>query len=455
MSQTISDAILDLASKTAAGEDHRAKIEELLQQALPATEQQLEAVRQHAPNNPEFSHEIAQAFEDGILRLRDLFQSIQTNLGAPAERWSSLAQELAATIGSIRKAQASHQELIEDGETSHLFLNRLLLHLKSWSQGRPPGPMTAGLIQGIPHFENDLRSFVEEFEEDVQERMNVHMDHLMDTCAAVIEAVQRGQASQDELQRWQSQIIQFSQDLDQVLAETVESHLAYGPTPFPVVNLVTAAMDRFFGNLIGVDDLTDTMDQCEDWLRTQLPADIDASLQEAAEQLFRVLQEMKVTAQRGDLDALTGLRESLLSAAENLAMFAAVLSPEDSVVNLVSTEGLGAGAGTSEQRPMPQLLAQILQQAESYLSGSSNSEALEESLASLDRLISSTEGQMARSRDSKEIRERTQQALEVLSEASQLLWDFVEQPGDEKMAQIEELLEEASDVVNSLSPRRR
>jgi len=107
------------------------------------------------------------------------------------------------------------------------------------------------------------------------------------------------------------------------------------------------------------------------------------------------------------------------------------------------------------RRPMPALLSTILQQAESYLSGSQNSDKLEESLEALEKLVTSTEGQMARSRDSVEVKQRTQQALELLTEASQQLWDFVESASDERLNSIEDLLHEASDVVNSLSPRRR
>lgn len=276
----------------------------------------------------------------------------------------------------------------------------------------------------------------------------------MESCNAVVEAVTDGDATQGELAHWVSQIVQFSQDLDQTLAETVESHLAAGPTPFPVVNLVNAAMDRYLGQLIPAEDLADTMDQCEDWLRAQLPGDTDPSLQQAAEELFKILQDMRKTTLQGDVDQLLSERETLFAAAENLAMFAAVLSPDEEVVNLVSTEGLGA-AGTSDTRPMPQLLAQILQQAESYLTGSQNSDSLEESVQALERLVSSTEGQMSRSRDSKEVKERTQQALEILSEASELLWEFVESANQERFKTIEELLAEASDVVHSLSPRRR
>ena len=134
-------------------------------------------------------------------------------------------------------------------------------------------------------------------------------------------------------------------------------------------------------------------------------------------------------------------------------MFAAVLSPDEGVVNVVSTGGLGAG-GASEERPMPALLSTIIQQAESYLSGSQNSDKLEESLQALEKLVTSTEGQISRSRDSAEVKQRTQQALELLNEASNQLWDFVESASEERLNSIEDLLCEASDVVNTLAPRR-
>lgn len=455
MSQTISDAILDLARKLAQGEDQSAPLQALLEQAIPATQQQWEAFQQHAPQNPEFPADLAQQFTRGLGELKGSFENLQSFLSqGPGSSWQAPAQRLEQAIKDIRKTQAAHQELIEDGDTSHLFLNRLLLHLRAWREGRQPGPMTQSLVQAMPHFEAELRSFIEEFEDDkVQDRLTDHLDRLMDSCHAVVEAVEDGEASHAELDAWISRIIQFSQDLDQTLAETVESHLALGPTPFPVVNLVNAAMDRYLGQMIPAEDLADTMDQCEDWLRSQLPKDTDPSLQQAAEELFKVLQEMRQTALEGDTDLLVSQRENLFAASENLAMFAAVLSPEDEVVNLVSTEGLGAEG--NDKRPMPQLLAQILQQAESYLDGAQNVESLEESVESLERLVTSTQGQMSRSRDSKEVKERTQHALELLTEASNHLWDFVENATDDRFQAIEELLIEASEVVNTLAPRRR
>lgn len=457
MSQTISDAILGLARQCANGEDQRGALAQLLEQAIPATEQQLESFREHAPNNPEFTPEMVQNVDNGLSGLRDCFVELEEKLDTPpSASWGPAADKLAETIGAIRKAQAAHQELIEDGETSHLFLNRLLVHLKAWENGRAPGSMTQALVAAIPPFEQELRSFIEEFEDPgVQDRMAQHLDRLMETCQAVAQATQSGQATQDELRSWQSQIVQFSQDLDNTLAETVESHLAVGPTPFPVVNLVNAAMDRYFANTVSGEDLAETMDQCEDWLRSQLPSDTDPALQQAAEDLFQVLQQMRQVTLQGDAEQLATMRESLYSAAENLAMFAAVLSPEDEVVNVVSTEGLGNRDNGSSVRPMPQLLAQILQQAEAYLSGSQNSEPLEESVQALERLVTSTQGQMSRSRDPKEVKERTQEALEILNDASQQLWDFIENATDDRFAKIEDLLEEAGDVVNSLSPRRR
>jgi hypothetical protein len=214
----------------------------------------------------------------------------------------------------------------------------------------------------------------------------------MDTCHEVVDAVTDGEATQDELAHWISQMVQFSQDLDQTLAETVESHLAMGPTPFPVVNLVNAAMDRYLGQVIPSEELADTMDQCEDWLRGQLPTDTDPAMHQAADELFKVLQEMRQTTLANDVDLLISQRESLFAAAENLAMFAAVLSPDEGVVNVVSVEGLSGGSAAGDERPMPALLATIIQQAESYLSGSQNSDKLEESLQALEKLVTSTEG---------------------------------------------------------------
>jgi len=456
MSQTISDTILDLTRKISQGEDHRQALGQLLEQALPATDQQLQAFLEHAPQNPEFSDEMVEQFQSGLQNLKKSFQALQTSLSRPpSQEWAATGQRLQEAIAEIRKAQGAHQELIEDGDTSHLYLNRLLIHLRSWQEGREPGAMTQSLVQGMPHFQNDLQSFIDEFEDPaVQDRMNEHMEKLMETCHSVVEAVMAGGDPPEELGHWISQIVQFSQDLDQTLAETVESHLSVGPTSFPVVNLVNAAMDRYLGQLIPAEDLADTMDQCEDWLRAQLPTETDAALKQAADELFKVLQDMRKTTMQGDVDLLLSQREALFAAAENLAMFAAVLSPDDEVVNLVSTEGLSP-AQAAGQRPMPQLLAQILQQAEAYLSGSQNSESLEESVQALERLVSSTEGQMSRSRDSKEVRARTEQALEILSEASQSLWEFVENATEERFHSIEELLTEASEVVNSLTPRRR
>ena len=456
MSQTISDSILELSRKISQGDDQREALAELLKQALPATDQQLSTFGQHAPNNPEFTQEMVEQFQDGLRNLKSSFEQLQGLLDEePGDEWSEASEFLHRSIISIRKAQAAHQELIEDGDTSHLYLNRLLVHLRAWQDGRAPGPMTVGLVQSMPHFEQDLRSFIDEFEDPaVQDRMNAHVERLMDTCHDVVDAVQAGEATKEEIGHWISQMVQFSQDLDQTLAETVESHLSMGPTPFPVVNLVNAAMDRYLGQLIPAEELADTMDQCEDWLRGQLPTDTDPSLSQAAEELFKVLQEMRQTTMAGDVDLLISQRESLFASAENLAMFAAVLSPDEGVVNLVSTEGLSAGAA-SDQRPMPALLSTILQQAESYLSGSQNSDKLEESLEALEKLVTSTEGQMSRSRDSMEVKQRTQQALELLSEASQQLWDFVESASEDRLNTIEDLLCEASEVVNTLSPRRR
>lgn len=456
MAQTISDSILLAARRIAQGEDLRDQLGDLVAQALPATREQIESFHQHAPNNPEFTAEMVSDLEAGLQELLNCFETLEASLDdAPGGSWGTKASKLQNTIGQIRKAQAAHHERIEDGETSHLFLNRLLIHLQAWQEGRPPGAMTKSLVEAIPHFENELRSFIEEFEDPgVQERMNDHLDRLMENCLEVVDAVETGKASKEQLAQWQSRIIQFSQDLDQTLAETVESHLSLGPTPFPVVNLVNAALDRYLDNLIPPADLADTMEQCEDWLRLQLPTDVDPALSEAAESLFAVLQEMKqTTLESGDRDRLVTQRESLFAAAENLAMFAAVLSPEEEVVNLVSTEGLGAGSSPSGPQ-MPALLAAILQQAEAYLGGSQNSDALEESIQSLERLVSSTQGQMHRSRDSKEIRERTQQALALLEECVQLLWDFVDNPGDDLMENIEDLIHEASEVVASLTRRR-
>ncbi len=456
MSQTISDSILATSRKISQGEDQREALGELLQQALPATQQQLDSFVVHAPQNPEFTQEMVEQFQDGLRNLKSSFEQLQALLSqAPGPAWTDACEHLHRAIIAIRKAQSAHQELIEDGDTSHLYLNRLLVHLRAWQAGRAPGPMTVGLVQAMPHFEQDLRSFIDEFEDPkVQDRMNAHVERLMDTCHEIVEAVQDGEASRDEIAHWISQMIQFSQDLDQTLAETVESHLAMGPTPFPVVNLVNAAMDRYLGQLIPGEELADTMDQCEDWLRGQLPGETDPSLSQAAEELFKVLQEMRQTAIAGDVDLLVSQRESLFAAAENLAMFAAVLSPDEGVVNVVSTGGLGAG-GASEERPMPALLSTIIQQAESYLSGSQNSDKLEESLQALEKLVTSTEGQISRSRDSAEVKQRTQQALELLNEASNQLWDFVESASEERLNSIEDLLCEASDVVNTLAPRRR
>jgi hypothetical protein len=457
MSQTISDAILGLARQCAKGEDQRAQLGDLLNQAIPATEQQLQSFREHAPHNPEFTDEMVEQLDGGLAALKECFEDLQDMLDSPpSPEWNEPATRLEETVKEIRQAQAAHHESIEDGETSHLFLNRLLVHLQAWQNGRPPGSMTEALVAAVPQFEQELRSFIEEFEDPaVQDRMNAHMDRLMETCQAVADATKTRHATPEDLETWQNQIIQFSQDLDNTLAETVESHLSTGPTPFPVVNLVNAAMDRYFAQLVTAEDLADTMDQCEDWLRSQLPSDTDPALQQAAEELFKVLREMRQTTLEGDGDQLASQRESLFSAAENLAMFAAVLSPEDEVVNLVSTDGLGRGGDMSDTRPMPQLLAQILQQSEAYLAGSQNSDGLEESIQALERLVTSTQGQMARSRDPKEIKERTQEALALLSDASQHLWDFVEKATKERLATIEEILGEAGDVVNSLTPRRR
>ena len=457
MSQTISDSILETSRKISQGEDQKKALAELLTQALPATQHQLDSFLEHAPQNPEFTQEMVEQFQDGLRNLKSSFEQLEALLGeAPGPAWSEASEHLHRAIVAIRKAQSAHQELIEDGDTSHLYLNRLLVHLRAWQAGRAPGPMTLGLVQAMPHFEQDLRSFIDEFEDPaVQERMNTHVERLMDTCHEVVEAVQDGEATKDELAHWISQMVQFSQDLDQTLAETVESHLAVGPTPFPVVNLVNAAMDRYLGQLIPADELADTMDQCEDWLRSQLPGDTDPAMNQAAEELFKVLQEMRQTTLSGDLDLLISQRESLFAAAENLAMFAAVLSPDEGVVNLVSVEGLSGGGAATEERPMPALLATIIQQAESYLSGSQNSEKLEESVQALERLVTSTEGQISRSRDSAEVKQRTQQALQLLSEASNQLWDFVESASEERLNTIEDLLCEASDVVNTLAPRRR
>jgi hypothetical protein len=456
MPKTISDAILELARGCGDGEDHRQALGDLLGQAIPATTEQLTSFRQHAPANPEFTPEMIAEFQDGLGEMQSAFQEMQSLLaGAPGTAWMDVAERLEEAMQMVRRTQAAHQERIEDGDTSHLFLNRLLLHLQAWQKGQRPGPMTVALVQAIPNFENDLRSFIEEFDEvEVQAKLGVHLDKLMTTCNEVVAAVSTGKASQDDLATWCSQISQFSQDLDQTLAETVESHLAGGPTPFPIINLVNAAIERYLNHTVSPADLADTMLQCEEWLRTQLPPDSDQALLEAAEEVFRVLQLMRPLAIEEDVDQLLSQREALFAASENLAMFAAVLSTEDGVVNLVSTEGLGGAAASAEQRAMPVLLAQILQQAEGILAGQ-GTDSLEESVQALERLVTSTQGQMARSRDSKEMRERTQQALSLLQEASGHLWDFVENATDERLDTIEELLVEASEVVNSLSPKRR
>lgn len=448
---TLTDQILQTIRTLADGEGSPANLEPLVGPALQGAEAHLEQFRHLAQHNPEIPEEMRQTTEAALLRLKDGFEILQARLAGQNElTWEDIAKRIEEAVRAVREQQKIHADWVDEGPTSNHFVNRLLIHMEAWLAGKPPGPATLALVDSLGELEKEFASVAEGIEdEQVREDLKLAQEELVGVCRTFASAAQKGGQPPKLLSRWRDRIIELSDKFDQLLADRFDQELSEGPTSLPVVNLVFTAIDRYLAGEAHSQLVAEAAEQSREVLRLQMPDTPDPALQEAADLVFEVLDRIRDQALAEDRAALTDEREALANAAENLAMFAAVLAADEEVIDVVQLDGL-SGDESYASDEMPRFLSELLSIAQTYVSTGAEREDLEEAAENLGKLISRTEGQLNRSRDNARTQSATKQVLETLKEIERSLPPLLEEPSDEQLIVLEELLLDASVQLKEL-----
>ena len=448
---TLTDQILQSIRSLADGEGSPANLEPLVGPALQGAEAHLEQFRHLAENNPEIPDEMRHATEAALLRLKDGFETLHARLQGKNElTWEDIAKRIEEAVRAVREQQKIHADWVDEGPTSNHFVNRLLIHMEAWLAGKPPGPATLAVVDSLGELEKEFASVAEGIEdEQVREDLKLAQEELIGVCRTFAAAAQKGGSPPKLLNKWRDRIVELSDRFDQLLADRFDQELSEGPTSLPVVNLVFTAIDRYLAGDAPQQLVAEAAVQSAEVLRLQMPDTPDPALQEAADLVFEVLERIRDQALAEDRAALTDEREALASAAENLAMFAAVLAADEEVIDVVQLDGLSGNEPYASEE-MPRFLGELLSMAQTYVSTGAERENLEEAAENLGKLISRTEGQLGRSRDNPRTQSATKQVLETLKEIERSLPPLLEEPSDEQLIVLEELLLDASVQLHEL-----
>lgn len=447
MSRTLTDSILELVEDTERSSEQLESLQRFLEQAIPAAQQQRDDFKVYAPNNPEFGPQLATDFEAGLSQLETCFREIQScseaQTGSP--EWAQVAVKLRSAIAAVRTAQQKHQERIEDGPTTHLLLNRLLLHISALQEGGSPSPMTLALLDGLPKFESELRHFIDEFEEQaVRDSMVAGLSRLLEICRKVENAIRHSEVDRVSLAGWRDGIIQYSLDFDDALAKIREEQLHQGPTSIPLVNLALAAVDRHLAGNLPQQELLNTFDHCRRALTERLPPDATIALISAHRDLDDALREARDAAERGEVEQLDDASDRVFTCSEPFAVEASRVCSEEPQLDILHHGGLDRiPASPSQNRS---LLAAILHFAEASLIDSASLGALEQAVQKLSLQIRIASARLKPGEADLRL------AVNGLQNVEQAVQSFQSAPSHAELAKLELVVVEAERRMERLAP---
>ena len=445
VSGTLSGAVLALSQQLAAGVDESRALGFALEQALQATQDQLEASQQDALHHPELSPDLAVEVVQRLHNLKDCFLELKSHMSLPAgSSWAPPCERLELAIEGLQQCQREHQQRLTEGPTSHVFLNRLLLHLSAWQKGRTLCPATRVLAEAIPEFTQELNSLLDPLEDAFLPILEELLARVTVLCEEIAWAVKNSQASPAQLEQWPAQLIQLSIEFDRALLKALDSGLSAGPTSLGAVNLVLAAAERWLHHEISTDTLVDTLDHCEALLHDQLLQELCSAVAPVAQEIFSKLQDIRSRVEAGLGEEVERDLDQLCQITDRVAQQAELLTRAGPILDLVSGEGLAGSLG-EEQSSLPVLLSQILQCAQAYGDGIKGKSDLRKAMARLEDLIDRSTARFLRSSGSADLKEQVAYTLDLLAEACEHLQGYVAQPEPGLLTLVEELFWEASD----------
>lgn len=457
---TIADQTFAKAESVAAGEGSPGDLIPLLDQLIPAARKAREEFLDNSRDNPEIhedmANNLAQAMEDYTQALEAMrgqaeggdLEALQASLAvADEKRWL------------VRAAQASFQQFLEQGVTIHPQLNRILLHIEYFVREGQERRHTLALLSNLPNVFAEIKGNMSVLEDPaVLAEAESALDDLESRCEEFSEAVKSDWAGLDDrpafLQNLHEEIIAASDRLANVLAAQLQQDLAVDRTPLAPVNLVLALADRLIEKTATPEQFVEGLVMADRLLVMQVPEGADEVLVEQVNQVRELFERMANLANDPNPDQLRAEKEVLTSAAQNLAMFAAVLAADDeNLLDFTHGEGVPAGGGGGGHRGLPTLLSSLLNTGESFIEGGATREALEEGIQGLDQLITRTKAQAAGARDVGQGKQ-LQETLAHLQTASEAMWSLSESDNPQAvLGQAEQAMIAAAETLKTVAAR--
>jgi len=428
---TIADQTFAKAESVAAGEGAPADLLPLLEQLIPAARKAREEFLSNSQDNPEIAEEMVANLAQAMEEYTEALEAMKSQ--AEGDDLEALKGSLATADEKrwiVRAAQMSFNQYIEQGITIHPQLNRVLLHIEYFIRDGQEKRHTHALLAHLPQVFAEIKGNLTCLEDPaVLSEAESALDDLESRCEEFAEGLKNDWAGIEDkaafLQNLHEEIVAASDRLAAILAAQLQQDLAVDRTPLAPVNLVLALADRLIEKTATPEQFVEGLIMADRLLVMQVPEGADEVLVDQVNQVREIFERMAGMANDPQPDEIRAEKEVLTSAAQNLAMFAAVLSADDeNLLDFTHGEGVPAGGGGSH-RGLPNLLSSLLNTGESFIEGSATCEALDEAIQSFDQLITRTKAQAAGARDvgqGKQLQE-TLKHLEAASEAMHSLAD--------------------------------
>lgn len=437
---TLTDQILEATLDLSEGKPVPPSLLPLVQSAVQGAQAHVQHFARYS-DNPEMTPELARATEQALNYLLESLETLQSRLvNATGPDWKTCAFHLQAAMLEVRDQQQRHARRIDDGPTSNPFINRLILHIDSWLAGKMPGPSTVDLLQSKDSLDDLLNSYIESAQSDETiEKLEDIADGLLEICEDLSEAVARANPLHDirpaGLVHWRYRLIDLSSRFDTILIDKLESELAEGPTPNPIINLLDKAIDQYIRTQLADAALQETLSKSFNALQMQLPLQLDTEQEEAAQALFAVLENLHRAAMERDRFSLREQRSALHQTA--IALHRKILPP-----------------APKDKQPssgrMLFVLARLLWLIQDFRRGDCSRAKLRKAIINLGDLIAQAAQLLAHSQAQGGKRLQTQDALSSLSQLEMTLWEYLDDPKAFNLSDLQRKLETVDGKLKQL-----
>lgn len=457
---TIADQTFAKAESVAAGEGAPGDLLPLLEQLIPAAHKAREEFLHNSQDNPEIAEEmasgLAQAMEDYTTALEamksqaegDDLEGLKGSLAiADEKRWI------------VRAAQMSFQQYLEQGSTIHPQLNRVLLHIEYFIRDGQEKRHTHALLASLPQVFTEIKGNLTCLEDPaILADAESALEDIESRCDEFAEGMKSDWAGIDDkpafLQNLHEEIVAASDRLAAILAAQLQQDLAVDRTPLAPVNLVLALADRLIEKTATPEQFVEGLVMADRLLVMQVPEGADEVLVDQVNQVREIFERMANLANDAKPDDIRAEKEVLTSAAQNLAMFAAVLAADDeNLLDMVHGEGVPAGGGGGGHRGLPNLLSSLLNTGEAFIEGGATKEQLDEAIQGFDALINRTKAQAAGARDVGQGKQ-LQETLKHLEAAAELMASLADSDNPQAvLGQAEQAMISANETLKTVAAR--